>query len=194
MSWSEDIRAREARDRSDRSRDPARAPEPPQREPEPVPAPSPTKAIAARVGNQVFRQVLGRLQGDGILEDGRVHPGVEDAISSSRGSGASLDRGVQDKFAPKLGDSLADVRIHADSTADALTRSVSARAFATGSDIYFAAGEYQPGTAGGDELLAHELAHVVQQRGAPTSGPMTVSEPGDAMETEADAVADELTS
>jgi hypothetical protein len=41
-------------------------------------------------------------------------------------------------------------------------------------------------------LLAHELAHVVQQRGAPSSGPLTVSNPGDALETEADAVADEL--
>jgi hypothetical protein len=132
------------------------------------------------------------MQGDGILEGGAVHPGVEKAISSSRGSGATLDRGVQEKFAPQLGDSLSDVRIHADSTADALARSVSARAFATGSDVYFAQGEYKPGTSDGDKLLAHELTHVVQQRGAPTSGPMTVSQPGDAMETHADAVADEL--
>ena len=44
----------------------------------------------------------------------------------------------------------------------------------------------------GDKLIAHELAHVVQQRGAPTSGPLTVSNPGDAMEREADDVADKI--
>jgi hypothetical protein len=73
-----------------------------------------------------------------------------------------------------------------------LNRSVSARAFATGTDVYVANGEYSPGSADGDRLIAHELAHVVQQRGAPSSGPLTVSNPGDALETKADAVADEL--
>ena len=42
------------------------------------------------------------------------------------------------------------------------------------------------------DLIAHELAHVVQQRGAPNSGPLTVSQPGDALETEADSVADSI--
>ena len=58
--------------------------------------------------------------------------------------------------------------------------------------MYFAKGEYNPGSASGDKLIAHELAHVVQQRGATASGPLTVSQPGDAMEREADAVADQL--
>ena len=74
-------------------------------------------------------------------------------------------------------------------TANALTRSVSARAFTTGADVYFAGGEYRPGSSEGDRLLAHELTHVVQQRGAPASGPLQVSQPGDALEVEADAVA-----
>jgi hypothetical protein len=82
--------------------------------------------------------------------------------------------------------------VHTDPTADTLARAVSARAFATGSDIYFAAGEYQPGTAAGDRLLAHELTHVVQQRGAPTSGPLTVTQPGDAHEREADAASADI--
>ena len=191
MAWSDDIATREAEEQSERPREQARVPEPPKREAAP-PQASPAESLASQVGNHAFGQVIGRMQGDGIMEDGAVHPGVEQAIASSRGSGASLDRSVQEKFGPQLGDDLADVRIHADSTADALARSVSARAFATGNDLYFAQGEYQPGTAEGDKLLAHELTHVVQQRGAPTSGPMTVSEPGDSMETEADAVADEL--
>ena len=81
--------------------------------------------------------------------------------------------------------------MHTDETADQLARSVSARAFTTGSDVYFAKGEHQPGSSGGDQLLTHELAHVVQQRDAPTTGPLTVSMPGDALETEAEAIADE---
>ena len=73
-----------------------------------------------------------------------------------------------------------------------LNHAVSARAFATGTDVYFAQDQYKPNTSDGDKLIAHELAHVVQQRGAPTSGPLTVSNPGDAMEREADDVADKM--
>ena len=90
-----------------------------------------------------------------------------------------------------LGD-LSDVRVHTDDTADQLNRSVSARAFATGTDVYFSKDSYNPGTADGDRLIAHELAHVVQQRGAANAGPLTVSQPGDALEREADDVADSI--
>ena len=78
--------------------------------------------------------------------------------------------------------------MHTDQTAHDLNHSVSARAFATGTDVYFANDQYKPNTSDGDRLIAHELAHVVQQRGASTSGPLTVSNPGDAMETEADSM------
>jgi uncharacterized protein DUF4157 len=84
------------------------------------------------------------------------------------------------------------VRVHTGSTADTLNTAVAARAFATGTDVYFAQGEYKPNTSDGDRLIAHELAHVVQQRGAPTSGPLTVSQPGDTLEREADDVADTI--
>src|SRR5687767_7475012 len=113
MPWSEDIEAEEVQTRE---REPARAPDPPATKERTA---SPVESLASQLGNQAFGQVVGRMQGDGILEGGAVHPGVEQAISSSRGSGASLDRGVQEKFAPQLGDSLSDVKIHADSTADA---------------------------------------------------------------------------
>jgi hypothetical protein len=58
--------------------------------------------------------------------------------------------------------------------------------------VYFSKGSYNPGSADGDRLIAHELAHVVQQRGASASGPLSVSQPGDAMEQEADSVADRI--
>jgi hypothetical protein len=151
---------------------------------------APLRELASNVGNRAFATVA--REAAGILPTGEVHPAVQAEITSSRGGGASLDAGIQDRFSGSLGD-LSDVRVHTDDHADRLNRSVSARAFATGTDVYFAQGEYSPGSAGGDKLIAHELAHVVQQRGAPAGGPLSVSNPGDALETEADAVADQIT-
>jgi hypothetical protein len=157
-----------------------------------TPPPAPAEAVASSVGNHAFGQLIGRTPGNGLMPDGVVHPDVASTIATSNGSGHTLDTDTRERLAPHVGDPLTDVRVHTDSTADALARSVSARAFTTGSDVYFASGEYQPGTKDGDSLLAHELTHVTQQRGAPTSGPLTVSEPGDTMETEADTVASGL--
>jgi hypothetical protein len=143
------------------------------------------------VGNNAFGGVLAR-DGAGIMAGGEVHPDVQSKIDHTRGSGAGLDAGTQSRMGESLGD-LSDVTVHTDDTADQLNRSVSARAFATGTDVYFSKGTYNPGSADGDRLIAHELAHVVQQRGAPNAGPLTVSQPGDALENEADDVADSIT-
>jgi hypothetical protein len=151
---------------------------------------APVERLASEVGNRAF-SALAR-EGAGILPDGRAHPDVEAAIGRTRGSGTTLDARSRERMGSALGDRLADVRVHTDETADALARSVSARAFTTGADLYFARGEYQPSSTAGQRLLAHELSHVVQQRGAPTSGPLVVSQPGEALEVEADAAAREL--
>ncbi len=128
-------------------------------------------------------------QGDGLRSGGRVHPEVEAQINRSRGSGAGLQPATRAQVEPLLGEPLGDVRVHDGAGADALARSVAARAFTTGRDVFFARGEYRPGTPSGDTLLAHELTHVVQQRGAPVSGPLTVTDPGDRFERDADEIA-----
>jgi hypothetical protein len=165
-------------------------PRAPEQKPAEDPA-APLHEFVSNVGNRAFGGAIARSQGAGIMPSGEVHPSVQSTIDSTRGHGSSLDGGVQNRLGPSLGD-LSDVRVHTDSTAHNLNHAVSARAFATGSDVYFAQGEYKPNTSDGDKLIAHELAHVVQQRGAPTSGPLTVSNPGDAMENEADAVAEKI--
>jgi hypothetical protein len=147
--------------------------------------------LASSLGNQGFGQLA--RQGAGIMPDGRAHPQVESAIAATRGSGHKLDEGSREKIGTPLGDSLDDVRVHTDEKADALANSVSARAFTTGNDVYFKQGEYSPGSSDGQQLLAHELTHVVQQRGASTSGPLQVSQPSDSLEAEAEAAAGELT-
>lgn len=150
---------------------------------------APSQAPLAWAGsNQAAGEAVSRM-GDGILPGGTVHPQVASAIATARGGGHAVPTGIRDEVAARVGDPLDDARLHTDSTADQLSRSVSARAFTTGTDVFFAAGEYQPSSTAGRELIAHELTHVAQQRGAPTSGPMTVSEPGDAIETHADEVA-----
>jgi hypothetical protein len=155
-----------------------------------TPADSPA-ALAAAIGNRAF-SVLAR-SGAGILDGGRVHPDVEGAIAAQRGGGSDLDAGIRASVAPTLGDPLTGVRVHTGPDADALAQAVDARAFTVGTDMFFAQGEYRPGSSDGDRLLAHELTHVAQQRDAPTAGPLVVSDAGDTAEREADQVSHELT-
>ena len=145
------------------------------------------------MGNRGFTQLIARMQdGEGIMPGGLVHPDVEAAIAASHGGGRPLAGGIAGTLESSVGESFADVRVHTDDHAGALARAVSARAFTVGNDIFFGAGEYRPDSAGGRELVAHELAHVVQQRGAPNTGPLIVSQPGDTLEREAETAARNL--
>lgn len=127
--------------------------------------------------------------GEGILAEGVVHPDVEATISASRGRGRPLEDGLRGALEDRLGAGLDDVRIHADEQAASLARAVSARAFTVGSDIYFGRDEVQGQGGQPSELMTHEVTHVLQQRGAALTGPLTVSQPGDPAEVEAEAVA-----
>jgi hypothetical protein len=80
------------------------------------------------------------------------------------GNGKLLPREVRSYFEPRFGQDFSDVRVHADGVAANAARAVEARAYTIGRDVVFASGEYRPGTLEGKRLLAHELAHVVQQR------------------------------
>jgi hypothetical protein len=72
-----------------------------------------------------------------------------------------------------MGADFSGVTIHTDSQSDQLNRSIQAKAFTTGQDIFFRQGAYQPGGRDGQELIAHELTHVVQQNGSAVQ-PMTL--------------------
>jgi hypothetical protein len=84
-------------------------------------------------------------------------------VRSQLGSGHSLDSHLQSEMSTAFGHDFSGVRVHTDSRAAALSSDLQARAFTIGSDVAFASGEYRPGTLVGDALIAHELAHVVQQ-------------------------------
>ncbi|MFN8303902.1 MAG: DUF4157 domain-containing protein [Saprospiraceae bacterium] len=90
---------------------------------------------------------------------------VASRISHSKGGGSPLPESVQSAMGGALGADLSGVRVHTDSRAVQLNRDLGAQAFTHGSDVYFGAGKFQPGTGEGDRLLAHELVHVGQQGG-----------------------------
>jgi Domain of unknown function (DUF4157) len=88
---------------------------------------------------------------------------TESTSPGSRAAGKPLAPGVRHAMETRLGHSFGHVRVHADGHAAAAAREVGARAFAVGGDIVFGAGQLSAGTSRGRALLAHELAHVVQQ-------------------------------
>jgi hypothetical protein len=90
-------------------------------------------------------------------------PNVATRIESMRGGGASLSEPTRSFFESRLGADLSRVRIHTDSSAAEAAQSVNARAFTVGQDIAFSTGEYSPEQTSGKRLLAHELAHTIQQ-------------------------------
>ena len=69
-----------------------------------------------------------------------------------------------------MGADFGGVRVHTDVRSDQLNQSIQAKAFTTGRDVFFRQGEYKPGSREGLELIAHELTHVVQQRGGDGPG------------------------
>ena len=81
--------------------------------------------------------------------------------------GEPLPRALRDDFEPRFGRDLGGVRLHTGGQAQSTARALSAQAFTHGSHIAFAGGRYQPDSAAGRRLIAHELTHVLQQGAAP---------------------------
>ncbi|KRB43018.1 DUF4157 domain-containing protein [Terrabacter sp. Root181] len=93
-----------------------------------------------------------------------VSPELQDYLDASRGKGAPLPDAVRAEFESRFQRPFDDVRVHDDAEADNAARGIDALAFTRGNDIYFRSGAYDPTSAVGRWLLAHELTHVVQQR------------------------------
>ncbi len=93
---------------------------------------------------------------------------VIDANRLSRGQ--PLDQPTQVFFEGRFGHDFSNVRVHTDSRAAQSAQSANALAYTVGTDVVFARQQYAPQTTTGLSLIAHELAHVVQQHGGPTTG------------------------
>jgi hypothetical protein len=149
------------------------------------------------LGNRAIQRLLAQRSGDGAFD---LDDATAGRINRARGGGQALDTSIQAKMGESMGADFSGVRVHTGSESHALNEQLNAKAFTTGSDIFFRDGAYSPQSSGGQELLAHELTHVVQQstgavRGGGGGGStMTVNAAGDRFEQEADSVAKSVTS
>jgi Domain of unknown function (DUF4157) len=92
--------------------------------------------------------------------------GLESAIAQARSSGQPLTDSIRQPMEQAFGADFRGVRVHTDTQADRLNRFIQAKAFTTNQDIFFRRAAYRPEYKDGQELLAHELTHVVQQSNA----------------------------
>ncbi|MGB5969455.1 MAG: DUF4157 domain-containing protein, partial [Spirulinaceae cyanobacterium] len=129
---------------------------------EQINAPATEAAVQSKV-KPVAKATVMRQGGAG---GGGVDSAVEQSVQGSRGSGQGLSEGIKEPMEEAFGANFSGVKVHTDGNANQLNRSLHSRAFATGQDIFFQQGEYNPESEGGQELIAHELTHVVQQGGA----------------------------
>jgi len=136
----------------------------------------PLEREADRVAEMVTRMANGETHESELAREprsgqvgtaGTAAPPSVTAVLGARGE--PLEPSLRAYFEPRFGRDFSQVRLHTDGAAAHAARSIQARAFASGGDIVFAAGEYAPATAQGQRLLAHELAHVVQQGAAASS-------------------------
>lgn len=90
---------------------------------------------------------------------------VELSIERARSGGQPLPDDLRNRMEQSFGADFSGVRVNTDAQADNLNRALHSRAFTTGQDLFFKRGEYDPASRAGQEVIAHELTHVVQQAG-----------------------------
>jgi len=157
-------------------------------------APRPEQRTGASDAFLAVQQQAGNVAVSSLLENAPALPGLAaDVGRPGRAAGESLPEelraGMESSFATDLG----DVRLHEGGAATQLTSSLRARAITSGDDIYLSPDAPDPGSVAGHQLLAHELAHVVQQRGAGPATEDITSRPGDRSELAADRAAEAAT-
>ncbi len=147
--------------------------------------PSAVLGLQRMAGNESVSALLNEDQDAG-------HSPVRDVIGS--GGGSPLHPGARSFMEERMGADFSDVRVHTGPKADDSARSINAQAYTVGNDVVFRSGAYQPDTESGRHVLAHELAHVVQQKagpvaGTPAPGGISISHPTDPFEQAAERTA-----
>jgi len=130
-----------------------------------------TPAHPAEIGAGAGRPIVRRVDAGGGGASGggggvALGPGEAAGVDAAMRGGEPLPANLRATMEPRFGADFADVRIHRGSEAAASAAAIGARAYTLGRDVVFGAGQYDPSGNSGRHLLAHELAHVRQQRGA----------------------------
>jgi hypothetical protein len=118
-----------------------------------------------------------RREANGGGATGAIAPPIVDTVLAS--PGRALDPATQGFMASRFGTDFSGVRVHTDDAAAQSAAAVGALAYTVGSSIVFGAGQYRPAATDGRRLLAHELAHVVQQRGTDALAPAPLARKAD---------------
>lgn len=102
-----------------------------------------------------------------VSPQGSFAPGqhFEGRLAAQQGRGQALPNDTRHFMERRFGADFSAVRVHTGGEAAVLNRQIYAQAFTHGNNIFFGAGKYDPGTAAGKRLLAHELTHTIQQTG-----------------------------
>lgn len=158
---------------------------------EPVFRRAPDVLLLRQLQNTGGNQMVLRLLRSGNGQDGTGADAVADRIRAKLGSGEPLASDVRATMEQSIEQPLpGGIRLHRDGEAAALAGQLEARAFTTGTDVFFGANEYDPATREGQTVLAHELVHTLQPSTASRhTGPLAVSDPGDRDEQEASEIA-----
>jgi len=141
-------------------------------------------------GNQFVQRAIASAQNPQSVGAGII-PG---------GSGEPMDESTRMLMESRFDADFGDVRVHTDAQANASAENLSANAFTSGRDVYFARGQYAPTSSDGRHLLAHELTHTIQQRQGRepaiisqlSQDGLPVGSPEDPLEGEAEKVADNV--
>ncbi|MGA7463224.1 MAG: DUF4157 domain-containing protein [Candidatus Korobacteraceae bacterium] len=133
-----------------------------------------TDLASADLTNSVNAPRIAGILGELQQSFGNRH--VQRMLDKSDSRTFPLEAQSRANIEPALKTDLSDVRLHTGEQAASLADSQQALAVTRGKDVYFAAGEYDPATPRGREILAHELAHVAQQEGAGSHGGAVESE------------------
>jgi hypothetical protein len=134
-----------------------------------------------------------------VLGGQKIPTPISNQIAELRqNGGAPLPRMVRRDFEKRFGQDFSQVRVHDGEGPATIAQQLRAKAFTLGKDVVFGRGHYRPDTETGKRLLAHELTHVVQQRGkaldlgrSPTQEKLGRARLDDPLERKADAVADQ---
>jgi hypothetical protein len=119
-----------------------------------------------------------------------VPPIVHEVLQSP---GQPLEPDARGFMESRFGHDFSSVRVHTDSRAAKSAQAVNALAYTVGNNVVFDAGQHAPNSGAGRKLVAHELAHVVQQSGSAPSGPLQLGLPANSAELEAERMASEVT-
>jgi hypothetical protein len=142
------------------------------------------------------RIFIQRKKGEAAFEppahDGDLAGHVRSTVSTG---GRPLDQATRVSLEPQFGYDFSQVRVHTGDQAAQSAETLHAQAYTVGQDIVFGEDAYAPQSGAGQRLIAHELAHVVQQSSGPVAGSMmaqgvSISQPSDSFEQAADRAAD----